>query len=523
MQIRLLDHLGNPVEQFRFYFVSPDAFEFFTDPTDSDGYADLSFAAGEGWVPDDEIDRIVTAGLSVTSSPLIVRMVVHGYEDYEMVYHSGDTKIVLAPPIEVWTASDLNDIRDSIPNRGNYIQMADIDLSGYANWIPIGQDVHRVYPRLVNFMGMYNGNGFKLNNLKISNIHDDDHAGLFGVVNRGIIRNVALLDADATGGNNTGGLVGRVSLSFITKCCCTGSVSSNRTAGGLIGQALFGSTITECFFYGIVTGGPDEWSVHVGGLIGSSKAYDPGNISITNCYSKGSVIGGTDIDSYTCVGGLIGSSEAYEGNISITNCYSTGSVIGGTEVGGLIGYDYETTIISAYYDSQTSGQSDTGKGEPRTTLQMTDPYESSTTYLAWDFDTIWHIHISINDGYPCFEAYVEPPPVAPEDHMDLVWETPCSDLGAPNLIKRSLYLNAILGGGGTLRITYIFDNVERYIEVECPERFAVKRIPMRHIGSRFKLIFENVEGSKVWIKNPVLYFETQQGLVTPAEAEAIPI
>ena len=38
--------------------------------------------------------------------------------------------------IEVWTAEDLDNVRNNLS--GEYIQMADIDLSGYTNWVPIG-------------------------------------------------------------------------------------------------------------------------------------------------------------------------------------------------------------------------------------------------------------------------------------------------------------------------------------------------------------------------------------------------
>ena len=47
-----------------------------------------------------------------------------------------------------------------------------------------------------------------------------------------------------------------------------------------------------------------------------------------------------------------------------------------------------------------SGQSDIGKGEPRTTAEMTYPH--ANTYVGWAFGEIWVIDEGINQGYPYF-------------------------------------------------------------------------------------------------------------------------
>jgi hypothetical protein len=53
-------------------------------------------------------------------------------------------------------------------------------------------------------------------------------------------------------------------------------------------------------------------------------------------------------------------------------------------------------IIACYYDTQTSGQSDTGKGTPQTTTEM----KSQATFQNWDFASLWNINAGINSGYP---------------------------------------------------------------------------------------------------------------------------
>jgi hypothetical protein len=57
-------------------------------------------------------------------------------------------------------------------------------------------------------------------------------------------------------------------------------------------------------------------------------------------------------------------------NCAFNDCYATGYVNGGNYKGGLVGQDFgSSAFTSCYYNSETSGQSDTGKGEPRTTNQ----------------------------------------------------------------------------------------------------------------------------------------------------------
>ncbi len=66
-----------------------------------------------------------------------------------------------------------------------------------------------------------------------------------------------------------------------------------------------------------------------------------------------------------------------------------------------------STITDSFYDSDTSGQSDTGKGKDKTTSEMkalvtfTDTSSVDLTG-SWDFYSTWEIDSSgtINDGYP---------------------------------------------------------------------------------------------------------------------------
>jgi LPXTG-motif cell wall-anchored protein len=180
----------------------------------------------------------------------------------------------------------------------------------------------------------------------------------------------------------TGGLVGTLdSFSSINESYAEGdviAVSGTSGAGGLVGGGEY-SSISNSYASGTV-----EASQRVGGLVGQAG----NSYQITNSYAIGTVSG----DRY--VGGLVGDHEF----AGITNCYATGEVTGSTDVGGLVGSDNPTTTISgSYYNSQTTGQTDTGKGEPKTTVQMQD---QSTFDDYWDFDAVWGINPEENGGYP---------------------------------------------------------------------------------------------------------------------------
>ena len=105
----------------------------------------------------------------------------------------------------------------------------------------------------------------------------------------------------------------------------------------------------------------------VGGLIGDCRAA-----TINNCYSTGNVTG------KDFVGGFLG---YLEGGIIINNCYSMGSVIGQDYVGGFFGNCADDpTITNGYYNIETSGQNDTGKGEGVTSTELKALIENGTLW-----------------------------------------------------------------------------------------------------------------------------------------------
>ncbi|HOJ83469.1 MAG TPA: hypothetical protein PLZ49_07320 [Bacillota bacterium] len=60
---------------------------------------------------------------------------------------------------------------------------------------------------------------------------------------------------------------------------------------------------------------------------------------------------------------VVGSSDGF-----IENCYSAGLVEGNDRVGGLVGLDNSDSIVSSFWDIQTSVQLSSAGREPKTLL-----------------------------------------------------------------------------------------------------------------------------------------------------------
>jgi len=192
-----------------------------------------------------------------------------------------------------------------------------------------------------------------------------------------------------------GGLVGILSgaSAEITGSYFSGTISLFSFEGGLVGKAD-GSTLSNCYSTGYLTGVVTDG----GGLVG-----DADKATVRNCYALGSIEPYTyPVGGYQ--GGLIGN---VIGTTSIEYCYSAGSVTG-KNPSGLIGRLGGTgnTLTSCYYNSETSGRSDTDKGTPKTPAEM----RTAGTFTDWDFGTAWDIvNTETNCSYPYLRGNAQSP------------------------------------------------------------------------------------------------------------------
>ncbi|MBI1416747.1 MAG: filamentous hemagglutinin N-terminal domain-containing protein, partial [Limimaricola sp.] len=255
------------------------------------------------------------------------------------------------------TATALQDVATG-DLAGSYVLGNNIDLSGIANFTPIGSTS-------TNFTGIFDGLGHTVSNLTITG--SSSFVGLFGVTSNATLRNVGLVGGSVSGNGfvgalagdaNTsaitnvyatvgvsgqvlvGGLVGASASTAISGAYATGGVSGSSNVGGLVGKAFHGS-ISNAHATGDVSGSPK----YAGGLVGATS-----NATINDAYATGGVTGGSN------AGGLVG--QAKSGSIS--NAHATGGVTGHLSVGGLVGYANSSTISNAYATGAVTGNISVG-------------------------------------------------------------------------------------------------------------------------------------------------------------------
>ena len=322
---------------------------------------------------------------------------------------------------------DLNDVRNDL--EGNYELTNDLDENslGYdvfvnteGGWDPIGDDDDR-------FVGTFDGNGYNIRDLYI-NRPDQEKVGLFGVIGEGgLVENLGLVDIDIMGEDRVGGLVGDNQGGEVVNSYSTGKVSGFIAVGGLAGYnrniidmsnsqasvsgdtnvigGLVGVNFRAEILNSYATGEVTTKGFSIGGLVGNNYQS-----LISNSYATGNVYGGR----YN-VGGLVGYNYATSlRSATVNDSYATGSVEGDNRVGGLVGlnneqgeveFSYATGLVDcddrfggfvgvneglvsdSFYDRETTGCDDEGKGEPEYTYGMMS--EDTFTDVGWDFETDW--------------------------------------------------------------------------------------------------------------------------------------
>ncbi|AWI05552.1 cell wall-binding repeat-containing protein [Clostridium drakei] len=264
----------------------------------------------------------------------------------------------VSSPYEIASAAQLNKVRDYLDK--NFVLAADIDLSSYANWEPIGafkaisdkpEDEETPDPKFA-FRGSFNGNGHSISNLKID--RKNMAIGLFGCIieneNKSVvIHNLIVKNVNVTGYNDLiGGVIGHQAsgapiekIELIGDNKITGNDKS-ANVGGIVGGAM-NSNITDCKSEAnIIVNGDGNNLV---GILGGGF----GNCSLSGCSAKGSItVNGKEVYS---IGGLAGC--IHEGAY-VKDCSSDVTIVAAEKdfmVGGLIGHagtfdENNPTVIS---------------------------------------------------------------------------------------------------------------------------------------------------------------------------------
>ncbi len=210
------------------------------------------------------------------------------------------------------------------------------------------------------------------------------------------------------GAQYTGGLVG-YSRGNVTGSHATGDVNGTGYVGGLIGIVTEPTTnVTTSYATGNVTSTGSNSGGFTGYNIGIvSLSYATGNTNgvnytggfagrnygaVTNSYATGNANGGNYVSAFV----------GYN-TLNISNSYGTGLVSGTGATGGLTAYDSAGgTVVSSYWNTETTGKSTSITGASLTTAQMT----TQSSFAGWDFTSTW----SMVEGatYPYLQAHGTP-------------------------------------------------------------------------------------------------------------------
>ncbi len=195
--------------------------------------------------------------------------------------------------------SELEDDEDSdVSENGD----KDGDTQSVSGWTPVGT-------ANTPFAGIFNGNGKKINNLRISDesLRCGDAAGLFGHVS-GEVRDLSIngsIDISVDGSMDAGLLAG-VLTGKAVNIDVTGNISIvNGNAGGLTGAAQQGASIERAACAVSVNAGSRAYAAGIAGR----------GASVRDSYNMGSVSGGI-------AAGIV------TGEALVSGCFNTGNVKG---------------------------------------------------------------------------------------------------------------------------------------------------------------------------------------------------
>jgi hypothetical protein len=334
-------------------------------------------------------------------------------------------------PYLIYTPGELHSIGATSADWDKHFKlMADIDLAGYT-----GTQFNIIGTAQTSaFEGVFDGNGHTISSFTYSD-SELQYVGLFRYIGtNGVVKNLTLSGVNITGQSSVGGLSGSCS-GTITRCRVVGNVdSSYGSAGGITG--FLAGLIMNSHATATVRGGASIDGYRIGGLVGSNYYGTIVNSAAVDCIVEG----------FRQVGGLVG-----ENNGHVSDCYASGIVNvraayphAASEMGGLIGTNgygvinrcYSTTTVNctnygcggltgynsesyltyhSFWNSDTSGQTSSAGGDPKTTSQMLNI--NTYTSAGWDFfgdgngsDDCW----SMPSGhYPVIAVQANPQPALP--------------------------------------------------------------------------------------------------------------
>ena len=210
----------------------------------------------------------------------------------------------------------VNEIDSQISFDGKiFNQMADIDLSIYSSWRPIGD-----YTIGKAFKGRFNGDGYKISNMTINTSENLACVGLFGYVTNTLeninLVNVNILNVGCSSkyAYNNNCYIGTIAGYISSSAICNSSVSGKIETDGHGEAFIVGSIVGD----GYITNCLSNCSINI--TIAGQKAYINGltnGKAINSVYKANINVLQIEIIDYTYIFGIARMGE---------NCYSLGNI-----------------------------------------------------------------------------------------------------------------------------------------------------------------------------------------------------
>jgi hypothetical protein len=337
---------------------------------------------------------------------------------------------------DICTADQFNNIRNGLA--GTYKLLADIDLSSYPDWTPIGNYNTR-------FTGKLDGNGHTISGLKFKNTDNDaQYTGLFGYISGSSaeIKNLKVQVANSAdtinltqdGSQYFGVIVGHADNGVnLAKTVVSSSVpltirksgTDSLFVGGVVGLAngISTSKSASSITFGVtnVAASYSSAVAYVGGIAGRnynaatiSNSYSTGNISangnyeayaggiagnngqgavISRSYASGAILANDSSVAYA--GGIAGQTDTGISNSATLNPSVVAS--GSTVYSNRIAHNFvisshtnnfalSSTIVNGNIISSNNPNGDDGLDKEDYVLKIQSIWEGD---LGWDFTTIW--------------------------------------------------------------------------------------------------------------------------------------
>lgn len=308
-----------------------------------DGEVSVRILEGEGWSVEDEDGTLVfTGGMGIGSEALVeVTLLDNGKvtDTYRLTVTiglsgSGTEK----DPYIISSAEDLYYFGQQV-NAGNisyssgfFKMTGDISLPEPENGNPDNWEP-------VSFPGTFDGGGYTIKNMIITEGNPVGFYGLFGLLG-GTVMNLNLESPVINIANDKyafAGAIAGASECDIINCHVTGSAVISMQIG-LAGGGIVGcnnGSVTACSFTGEVSG--FTWT---GGVVGNNSG------NITACYASGNIHGSKPLDGMGSVGGVVGGTLGAHIRASY---FADGDVSGYDRVGGVIGEQSGGSASACYW------------------------------------------------------------------------------------------------------------------------------------------------------------------------------